>query len=71
MTLCDHPLRYGGTCTLDKDHRGHHSGVTYQCDGCGKVRRGQPYAWARDGEYEHGLAFCFMCAAPQIVGVPQ
>jgi hypothetical protein len=58
---CNANVRGGGQCQLDAGHRGHHSTVTYGCDGCGKRRRGTPYRWSPDGEYERGLAFCFMC----------
>lgn len=61
METCNHPVRGGGECKLDPDHKGHHSTVTFVCDGCGKTRRGQPAAWGRDGEYPQGLQFCFMC----------
>ena len=61
MKLCDQPVRGGGNCQLDPGHRGHHSTVVYRCDGCCKARRGQPHRWSRDGEYEKGLAFCFLC----------
>jgi hypothetical protein len=65
--LCQSPVRGGGTCTLDQDHRGHHSTVTYRCDGCGRARRGQPHATGPDGEHDNGLRFCFMCSAEQII----
>jgi hypothetical protein len=58
---CDHPVRGGGTCKLDPGHRGHHSTVVYTCDGCEQRRRGRPHAYGRDGEYERGMQFCFMC----------
>lgn len=58
---CLAPVRGGGYCKLDPDHKGHHSTVVFECDGCGKKRRGSPAAYGRDGEYEHGLQFCFMC----------
>ncbi len=61
MTPCDAPVRGGGTCQLAAGHRGYHSTVTFTCDACGEVRRGQPHQWGRDGEYEHGLAYCFLC----------
>lgn len=60
---CKHVLRTG-KCTLDAGHKGRHSSVTWICDACGKKRRGSVYAYSRDGEYENGLAFCFMCAGP-------
>jgi hypothetical protein len=62
--VCGHPVRGmpGYMCLLDPGHNLGHSAVVFTCDGCGKTRRGQPHAWARDGEYEHGMAFCFLCA---------
>lgn len=36
----------------------------YLCDGCSAWREGTPHVYGRDGEYEHGLAFCFLCAGP-------
>jgi hypothetical protein len=39
-------------------------GADYCCDGCDRWMRGIPYGYARDGEYENGLAFCFLCAGP-------
>lgn len=65
--VCGHAMRGGRFCTMNHDHRGRHASVTYLCDGCGKRRRGQPHRWAPDGEYEMGLAFCFMCSAEQIL----
>lgn len=56
------PLRNGGYCLLDEDHRGRCSSVTFYCDGCGKYRRSQPVAQVRnehDGVVEAQL--CFMC----------
>lgn len=58
---CGQQVRGGGECQLDAGHRGYHSTVVFGCDGCGKTRRGQPHRWSRDGEYERGLGFCFLC----------
>jgi hypothetical protein len=58
---CGADVRGGGTCELDAGHRGHHSTVVFGCDGCGKTRRGTPHRYMQDGEYDNGLAFCFMC----------
>lgn len=61
MTDCDTTLRTG-ECVLDRDHRGRCSTVGFYCDGCGKMRRGQPVAQARnqwDGIPE--AEFCFLC----------
>lgn len=44
-----------GHCTMDKDHRGRCSTVTFVCDGCGKTRRGTPDVQDED------IALCFMC----------
>lgn len=52
----------GATCELRPFHSGHHSTVVFHCDGCSGVFRGYPTTTARDGEYEHGLAFCYLCA---------
>ena len=62
MEMCNAPVRGGGTCTLDPEHKGHHSTVSFTCDACGKTRRGTPHVYGRDGEYPQGLQFCFMCA---------
>jgi len=63
---CGQPVRGDeGGCQLDAGHRGHHSTVTFGCDGCGKRYRGRPHATAPDGEYPHGLQFCFLCSAEQ------
>lgn len=65
--LCGRPLRTG-PCQMDEGHRGRHTTVAFYCDGCGKARRSQPVAHARnpwDGTAE--ASFCFMCVkvAPQ------
>lgn len=57
--LCSEPVRGGGDCTLDHGHGGHHSTVTYACDGCDKRRRGYPYQC--DTYYDDTLRFCFLC----------
>jgi len=51
----------GETCKLAPGHTGHHATIAFICDGCGKHRRGSPVACSRDGEYENGLGFCFLC----------
>lgn len=61
METCNHPVRGGGECKLDPDHKGHHSTVVFTCDSCEKTYRGRPHAYGRDGEYPQGLLFCFMC----------
>ena len=63
VTDCGAPVRGfpNEKCSLPADHKGTHSCVTFSCDGCGKTRRGQPWATAHDGEYLHGLKFCFLC----------
>jgi len=66
--LCQSPVRGGGVCTLAQGHRGYHSTVTYTCDGCGAIRRGQPHALAPDDATgETFMGFCFMCSAEQII----
>jgi hypothetical protein len=37
------------------------------CDGCSRYLPGYPYATAPDGP-DGRLQFCFLCAAPQVVG---
>lgn len=62
---CGSRVRGGGTCSLSEGHRGYHSRVTFQCDGCSKVRRGLPTTFGFnpwDGEVE--AAFCFLCSDP-------
>lgn len=67
MTRCTSIVTGSGgvRCLLETGHSGHHASVAFQCDACGKTRRGTPHAYARDGEYEHGISLCFLCA-----GVP-
>ena len=59
------PMRGGGYCTMDKDHKGRCSSVTFQCEGCGKTRRGRPEATHQvklgDGTVDDSFDFCFMC----------
>lgn len=66
--ICGQLLRGGRFCTMDHGHRGRHASVTYVCDGCGVTRRSAVQAYGRDGEYEYGMRFCFMCASPQVNG---
>lgn len=68
--VCGELVRGGGTCELDAGHRSCHSTVAYVCDGCSKRRRGEPYRWARDGEYERGLGFCFLCVLTDMERYP-
>lgn len=59
--VCGKEMRTGN-CTMDADHRGRHTTVSFYCDGCGKVRRGTPVGQYRnpwDGTTE--AIFCFMC----------
>lgn len=51
---CGHPMR-DGPCKMDEGHRGRHTTVAFYCDGCGKMRRGQPVAADAD------VAICFFC----------
>lgn len=50
------------TCNLPTGHKGYHSGVTFDCDGCGRTVRGTPY---RSGSTSHVsdevFSFCFPC----------
>jgi hypothetical protein len=68
--FCAAGVRGGGACSLDPEHKGYHSTVTYSCDGCGKRRRGYPHATAPDGAWweDSRLQFCFLCSAPQVIG---
>ena len=66
---CDAPVRGCGKCSLRPDHRGHHSTVTFACDGCDGRFRGYPHRTAPDGEFPTGLKFCFLCSAEQIHGL--
>jgi len=59
--VCNRAMR-DGCCNMDAGHRGRCTTVAWTCDGCGQTRRSAVAAWARDGEYERGLGYCFMCA---------
>lgn len=51
-----------GKCLMDKGHRGRCSTVVFNCDCCGKTRRGRPHgesANPADGVVE--IVWCFMC----------
>lgn len=50
-----------GLCTMDKDHRGRCSTVTFNCDSCGKTRRGHYDSCARDSDGEIDVVFCWFC----------
>ena len=66
MSLCPEKTRSGAPCTLDAGHRGYHSEVDHgHCDACGRKMRSIAAEWGQDGEYEFGLAFCFLCMAEQ------
>lgn len=52
---CEHDLR-DGPCDLTPGHRGRHSTVAFECDGCGRRRRGQPFV-----RHEEAGWFCFLC----------
>lgn len=58
-SVCLVELR-GGLCVGELGHRGRHSVVWFECDGCGRMRRGVPdRVGYLDGEPEFG--FCFLC----------
>ena len=64
--LCGAPVRgMKDTCSLEFGHKGYHSCVTYTCETCGKIRRGQPAATQLDGpSWDEGtcvMKFCFLC----------
>lgn len=61
---CGRPLRGGRYCTMDHNHRGKCSSVTFNCDSCGKQRRGSP-AYK---DIDHVV--CFMCVADSEYGYP-
>ncbi len=62
---CDRPVRGGvppyDRCGLDDGHRGYHAGLTFTCDSCGKVKRGQPYRSMTDPVSDDQFGFCFTC----------
>lgn len=64
--LCERKLRGGDLCHMDKGHRGRCSSVTFECETCGKIRRGRPHATEvvrlGDGTVDDVFEFCFMCA---------
>ena len=45
-----------GTCNMQPGHKGRHTTVAWECDGCGKSQRSHP-------EYRHPEAgwYCFLC----------
>lgn len=51
---------------MEPEHRGRCASVTFDCDGCGKTRRGSPSARRSivlgDGTVDEVFEFCFMCA---------
>jgi hypothetical protein len=59
---CNRPMR-DGACQMRPAHRGRHSTVTFDCDGCGATRRGQgrKYDVIVGGEVDDQFEFCFMC----------
>jgi len=57
---CNHQLRTG-PCQMDAGHHGRHTTQTFWCDGCNKVRRGQPTSTPRDENGEILILVCFMC----------
>ena len=57
---CLHPMRrcyHISACTLDKGHRGRHTTVSFECEECGKRRRGST-GYRR---HEESGEYCFMC----------
>lgn len=64
MSLCERPLRGGGRCTLDADHRGRCTSVSFLCDGCSRRRPGVPHACGQVDTGMEGMQFCFLCAGP-------
>ena len=67
---CGEEMRTG-TCTLDPDHRGRHTTMSFYCDICGKQRRGSaPHAVIKelmgDGYWEDMAQVCFMCAVVEV-----
>jgi hypothetical protein len=64
MTGCDQELRTG-QCEMEMGHRGRHSTVAFECDYCGKTRRGRGEEVGQrmsDGYVEIFGVVCFMCA---------
>lgn len=54
---CLHPLRGGVQCLMEKGHKGRHSSSVFNCDICGKYRRGTPAAV----DSEAGIGQCWFC----------
>lgn len=51
---------------MESEHRGRCASVTFDCDGCGKTRRGSPSSQSKvvlgDGTVDDVFDFCFMCS---------
>lgn len=63
-TRCDQPVRGSDVpCELEQGHSGYHSTATYECEGCGKVKRCPPYETAPDApdSPRDAMKFCFIC----------
>lgn len=62
---CEKQLRTG-RCTMPLYHRGRHTTQSFECDSCGKQRRGnwRDYVhnyYDRGGDVIESLVLCFMC----------
>ena len=62
---CARPLR-DGPCKMEAGHRGRCSTAVFDCDACGKTRRGSPASHQHivlgDGTVDDTFQFCFMCS---------
>lgn len=69
--LCNATMPGGGSCSMEEGHKGYHAHCAYSCDGCGKIRRGQPHKTYQQmvwGELEDALQFCFLCSDERVIG---
>lgn len=53
---CEHLCQDVWRCVLTAGHKGRHTTVGFQCDDCGRWRRGAPRLSNED------IVICFMCS---------
>lgn len=71
VSACGQPVRgavdlpefdIGTTCRLVEGHKGSHARIVFECDQCGRVRRGHAFrVWDPEGDQGGPLGFCFTC----------